>query len=90
MVTFEVPFLCAASDMFLSPGVVEQVKDGTTLRIRLFMPEGDHQIINIALAGVRSARVSNKQGELAEPWAEEVSFVRVSFYLDSIPITIFF
>lgn len=39
------------------------------------MPDGDHQIVNIALAGVRSARVSSKQGEPSEPWAEEVGHV---------------
>jgi len=52
--------------------LVEQVRDGTTLRVRLFMPDGEHQIVNIALAGVRSARVANKQGEPSEPWGEEV------------------
>jgi hypothetical protein len=30
-------------------------------------------MVNIALAGVRSARASSKQGEPSEPWAEEVS-----------------
>lgn len=54
---------------------MEQVRDGTTLRARLFMPDGEHQIVNIALAGVRSARVSSKQGETSEPWGEEVHFI---------------
>ena len=53
-------------------GLVEQVRDGTTLRIRLFMPEGEHQMVTIALAGVRSPRVSSKPGEPSEQWAEEV------------------
>ncbi|GBE81492.1 Staphylococcal nuclease domain-containing protein [Sparassis crispa] len=53
--------------------IVEQVKDGSTLRVRLFMPEGDHQLVNIALAGVKCARVSSKPGE-SEPWAEEAKF----------------
>jgi len=53
-------------------GLVEQVRDGTTLRIRLFMPEGEHQMVTIALAGVRSTRVSSKPGEPSEQWAEEV------------------
>lgn len=52
---------------------MEQVRDGTTLRVRLLMPDGEHQVVNIALAGVRSARASNKQGEPSEPWGEEVS-----------------
>ncbi|KAG0706093.1 hypothetical protein DFH29DRAFT_903564 [Suillus ampliporus] len=54
--------------------LVEQVRDGSTLRVRLFMPDGEHQMVNIALAGVRCARTSSKQGELSEPWAEEAKF----------------
>ncbi|KAJ7096223.1 hypothetical protein C8R44DRAFT_643966 [Mycena epipterygia] len=54
--------------------IVEQVRDGTTLRVRLLMPDGEHQIVNIALAGVRSARASSKQGEPSEPWGEEAKF----------------
>ena len=59
-------------DIVRSSGLVEQVKDGSTLRIRLFMPDGDHQFVNIALAGVRCSRVASKTGEMTEPWAEEV------------------
>lgn len=59
----------------LLTAIVEQVRDGTTLRVRLLMPDGEHQIINIALAGVRSARASTKQGESSEPWGEEVRCV---------------
>ncbi|TFK92076.1 transcription factor [Polyporus arcularius HHB13444] len=55
-------------------GLVEQVKDGSTLRIRLLMPDGDHQFVNLALAGVRSSRVASKPGESSEPWAEEAKF----------------
>ncbi|KAJ7346725.1 hypothetical protein DFH08DRAFT_914727 [Mycena albidolilacea] len=54
--------------------IVEQVRDGTTLRVRLLMPDGEHQVVNIALAGVRSARASSKQGEPSEPWGEEAKF----------------
>jgi staphylococcal nuclease domain-containing protein 1 len=54
--------------------LVEQVRDGSTLRVRLFMPDGEHQIVNIALAGVRSARIAGKQGEPSEPWGEEAKF----------------
>ena len=53
--------------------IVEQVREGTTLRVRLLMPDGEHQMVNIALAGVRSARVSSKPGESSEPYGEEVS-----------------
>ncbi|KAI0633336.1 transcription factor [Trametes polyzona] len=55
-------------------GLVEQVKDGSTLRIRLILPDGDHQFVNIALAGVRCARVAAKPGETSEPWGEEAKF----------------
>lgn len=48
------------------------MRDGSTLRVRLLLPEGDHQLVNIALAGVRAARASTKQGEPSEPWGEEV------------------
>lgn len=61
-----------------TPAIVEQVRDGTTLRVRLLMPDAEHQIINIALAGVRSARASTKQGESSEPWGEEVGLAAVS------------
>jgi staphylococcal nuclease domain-containing protein 1 len=54
--------------------LVEQVRDGSTLRVRLFMPDGEHQLINIALAGVRCARTSSKPDESSEPWAEEAKF----------------
>ena len=62
-------------------GLVEQVKDGSTLRIRLIMPDGDHQFVNIALAGVRSSRVGSKPGETTEPWGEEVSSSREGYML---------
>ncbi|KAG6918719.1 hypothetical protein DXG01_012204 [Tephrocybe rancida] len=54
--------------------IVEHVRDGTTLRVRLLMPDGEHQVVNIALAGVRSPRASSKQGEPSEPWGEEARF----------------
>ncbi|KAI0790842.1 transcription factor [Abortiporus biennis] len=54
--------------------IVEQVKDGSTLRARLFMPDGDHQFVNIALAGVRCPRVAAKPGDSSEQWGEEAKF----------------
>lgn len=56
---------------------MEQVRDGTTLRVRLLMPEGEHQIVNVALAGVRSPRTSSKQGEPSESWGEEVGHITI-------------
>ena len=41
--------------------------------IRLFMPEGEHQFVNITLAGAHSPRVASKQGEMSEPYGDEVS-----------------
>ncbi|THV02345.1 transcription factor [Dendrothele bispora CBS 962.96] len=54
--------------------IVEQVRDGSTVRVRLFMPDGDHQMANITLAGVRSNRAATRQGEASEPWGEEAKF----------------
>lgn len=54
--------------------IVEQVRDGSTVRVRLLMPEGDHQFVNISLAGVRCPRFASKQGESSEEFAEEVRY----------------
>jgi hypothetical protein len=60
---------------FLFPlAIVESVRDGTTLRVRLFMPDGEHQFVNVTLAGARSPRVASKQGETSEPYGDEVSW----------------
>jgi hypothetical protein len=56
--------------------IVESVRDGTTLRVRLFMPDGEHQFVNITLAGARSPRVASKHGETSEPYGDEVSCCR--------------
>lgn len=53
-------------------GIVENVRDGTSLRVRLLMPDGDHRIVNITLAGVKSPRAAAKPGEASEPLGEEV------------------
>lgn len=55
-----------------SPAIVEQVRDGSNLRVRLLLPNGDHQFANITMAGVRCPRSSSKQGEASEQWGEEV------------------
>jgi len=56
----------------ISLAVVESVRDGTTLRVRLFMPDGEHQFVNITLAGARSPRAASRLGETSEPSADEV------------------
>jgi hypothetical protein len=37
------------------------------------MPDGEHQFVNITLAGARSPRVASRQGETSEPFGDEVS-----------------
>ncbi|KAF9451944.1 hypothetical protein P691DRAFT_756827 [Macrolepiota fuliginosa MF-IS2] len=54
--------------------IVEQVRDGSNLRVRLLLPNEDHQLANITLAGVRSPRASSKQGETGEQWGEEAKY----------------
>ncbi|KAF5354669.1 hypothetical protein D9756_005374 [Leucocoprinus leucothites] len=54
--------------------IVEQVRDGSNLRVRLLLPSGDHQFINIGMAGVRCPRTSTRQGEPSEQYSEEAKF----------------
>jgi len=37
------------------------------------MPDGEHQFVNITLAGARSPRAASKQGETSEILGDEVS-----------------
>ena len=48
------------------------------------MPDGSHQFVNIALAGVRSPRASGKQGETAEQWGDEVSLSQLIVHHNNI------
>ena len=68
--------------VFAFLAIVEQVRDGSTVRVRLLLPNGDHQFANIALAGVRCPRTSSKQDEVAEKFADEVYRV---FFLKNKP-----
>ena len=54
---------------------MEQVRDGSTLRVRLQMPEDQHQFANISLAGVRCPRATGRDGEAAEEWGDEVGWL---------------
>ncbi|KAH8828077.1 hypothetical protein DL96DRAFT_1601611 [Flagelloscypha sp. PMI_526] len=58
----------------LIDAVVEQVRDGSTVRVRLLLPDGEHQLANIALAGVKSPKAAAKPGDASEQWAEEAKF----------------
>ena len=66
------PTMC---NLIAGLGIVENVRDGTWLRIRLLLPDGDHQMVNISLAGVKSPRVAIKSGEASEPLGEEVGSI---------------
>lgn len=60
-----------------SPAIVEQVRDGTQLRVRLLLDDNSHQFINLVVAGAKSPRAGfQRDGETtgAEPWGEEAKF----------------
>ncbi|KAG8833983.1 hypothetical protein FRC17_009765 [Serendipita sp. 399] len=54
-------------------GIVEQVRDGSTVRVRLLLSDELHQLVNISLAGIRCPRIG-KEGEVPEPFAEDAKF----------------
>ncbi|AFR93247.2 nuclease domain-containing protein 1 [Cryptococcus neoformans C23] len=58
--------------------IVEQVRDGTQLRVRLLLDEHNHQFINLVLAGAKSPRSGNPRGDgeasNAEPWGDEAKY----------------
>ncbi|WRT67103.1 uncharacterized protein IL334_004069 [Kwoniella shivajii] len=57
--------------------IVEQVRDGTQLRVRLLLDEENHQFVNLVLAGAKSPRASmgrENDASNAEPWGEEAKF----------------
>ncbi|KAG8932888.1 hypothetical protein FRC02_000398 [Tulasnella sp. 418] len=56
------------------PAVVEQVRDGSTLRVRLLLSDELHQFITLAMAGIRSPKAAGREGEAAEPFGEEAKF----------------
>ncbi|CAE6420718.1 unnamed protein product [Rhizoctonia solani] len=64
--------------------IVEQVREGSTLRVRLLMPEDQHQFANISLAGVRCPRAGGRDGEAAEEFGEEAKFFTESRLLQRV------
>lgn len=58
--------------------VVEQVRDGSMLRVRLFLSPRHHQLVNLSLAGVKSPRVAGAGGpgsnDRSEEFGEEAKF----------------
>lgn len=67
--------ICTFLFLIATLAIVEQVRDGSNLRVRLLLPNNTHQFINICLAGVRCPRASTKQGEPSEQYGEEVRLV---------------
>lgn len=59
--------------------IVEQVRDGSLLRVRLLLTPKRHQLINLHLAGIKTPRVSGGGGPNSvdtggEPFGEESKF----------------
>ncbi|ORX39823.1 hypothetical protein BD324DRAFT_615122 [Kockovaella imperatae] len=57
--------------------IVEQVRDGTQMRVRLILDDHTHQYINLVIAGAKSPRASNSRdgdSSSAEPWGEEAKY----------------
>ncbi|WWC61150.1 uncharacterized protein I303_103729 [Kwoniella dejecticola CBS 10117] len=57
--------------------IVEQVRDGTQIRVRLLLDEENHQFVNLVLAGAKAPRASagrDNDTSSAEPWGEEAKF----------------
>ena len=54
---------------------MEQVRDGTQMRVRLLVDDSYHQFINLVVAGAKSPRASGRDNDVssAEPWGEEVT-----------------
>lgn len=64
----------------LGTAIVENVRDGSTVRVRLLLSDSEHQFVNVAMAGVRTPRTSTRQGEPAEQWGEEVN-LHISYFI---------
>lgn len=58
--------------------VVEQVRDGSMLRVRMLTGSRHHQMVNLSLAGIKAPRLMGgggpNSGEPSEPFAEEARF----------------
>ncbi len=81
-------------------GIVEQVRDGTMLRVRLLLGVRNHRVVNLSLAGVKAPRYNgagpgSTDSSHAEPFGEEALFFvesrllqrNVKVHLLSIPQT---
>lgn len=60
-------------------GIVEQVRDGTMMRVRLLLGQRNHRVVNLSLAGVKAPRYNGSgpggfDSSNAEPFGEESLF----------------
>ncbi|KAL7409726.1 transcription factor [Mrakia frigida] len=57
--------------------IVESVRDGSTLRVRLLLSNSEHQFITLSIAGIKAPRMGGSGGSDAiggEPWCEEAKY----------------
>lgn len=55
------------------PAIVEQVRDGATVRLRLILDPENHQIINLNMCGVRAPRAPFRQFGQTQTNAQSVA-----------------
>ena len=58
--------------------------------MRLFLSDDEHQFVNVAMAGVKTPRVSTKLGELSEQWGEEVTRIYAIIFCYRVLTDVFF
>lgn len=54
--------------------IVETVRDGNNLRVRLLLAPDQHQLVNLQLAGIKCPRAGGRENEAGEPFGEEAGF----------------
>lgn len=54
--------------------IVEQVRDGSMLRVRLLLSPKHHQMVNLSLAAIKAPRVAGGPTDSSEPFGEEAKF----------------
>ncbi|KAG8899320.1 hypothetical protein FRB99_006782 [Tulasnella sp. 403] len=70
-------------------GIVENVRDGSNLRVRLILSPAEHQFVNLSLAGVKCPRAAAREGEVSEPIGEEAKqFVDIRLLQRPVTVTL--
>ncbi|RUS16817.1 hypothetical protein BC937DRAFT_90763 [Endogone sp. FLAS-F59071] len=57
--------------------IIEQVRDGSTLRVRLLLPDGAHQYITLLITGIKAPTVRKdipNQEDVIEPFGEQAKY----------------